>query len=60
LRSIARAGSAVVVLSTDLDEIVQLGDRIAVLYRGRLIEPKVQPAPRAVVGRLLAGGEEAA
>jgi simple sugar transport system ATP-binding protein len=60
LRSIARAGSAVVVLSTDLDEIVQLGDRIAVLYRGRLIEPKVQPAPRAVVGRLLAGGEEVA
>jgi general nucleoside transport system ATP-binding protein len=60
LRSIARAGFAVVVLSTDLDEIIQLGDRIAVLYRGRLIEPRVQPATRAVVGRLMAGGEEAA
>ena len=32
------AGAAVLVISDDLDEVVALGDRIAVMHRGRLTE----------------------
>ena len=33
----ARSGGAVLLVSTDLDEILQLSDRILVLFRGRLV-----------------------
>lgn len=36
LRDAARAGAAVVIISTDLDDLLGLCDRIAVLYRGEL------------------------
>ena len=30
-------GTAVVIISTELDEVVALADRIAVMYRGRIV-----------------------
>jgi simple sugar transport system ATP-binding protein len=36
IRRLAAAGSAIIVITTDIDEILDLADRIAVLYEGRL------------------------
>ena len=40
LVDLARAGSAVLVISQDLDEILEISDRIAVISHGRLSEPR--------------------
>ncbi|MGE0213067.1 MAG: ABC transporter ATP-binding protein [Parvibaculaceae bacterium] len=56
---LARSGSAVVVISQDLDEIFEIADRIAVLSRGRLSE--AEPAAkmtREAIGLLMAGANE--
>jgi simple sugar transport system ATP-binding protein len=37
LRAAAAAGTAVLLISTDLDEIMAISDRICVIYRGRII-----------------------
>lgn len=37
LRAAAAAGAAVLVISTDLDEIMAISDRIGVIYRGQII-----------------------
>ncbi len=39
LVALARQGSAVLVISQDLDEIFEIADRIAVIHHGRLAEP---------------------
>ncbi len=56
LVDLARAGSAVLVISQDLDEIFEVADRIAVVSRGRLSAP----VPAATTSRddigLLMGG----
>ncbi len=51
----AAAGGAVMLLSSDLDELLELSDRLAVLSRGRLRE--VEPAERNPerLGMLIAG-----
>ncbi|HXF56707.1 MAG TPA: ABC transporter ATP-binding protein [Actinomycetota bacterium] len=56
-------GVAVLMVSVELDEVLALADRIAVMYRGRIVD--VLPAAEATregVGLLMAGGslEEAA
>jgi simple sugar transport system ATP-binding protein len=51
------AGSAVLLISDDLDEVLALGDRIAVMHRGQLTEAK--PAAgwtRESIGLAMAGG----
>ena len=35
------AGTAVLLISEDLDEILMLADRVAVIYEGRISEPMV-------------------
>ena len=45
LREARDAGAAVLLISADLDEILSLADRIAVLYRGRM----TPPVPRSEV-----------
>jgi len=59
LIDLARSGSAVLVISQDLDEIFEIADRIAVISRGYLSE--AEPASdmtRERVGLLMAGGAE--
>jgi len=51
-------GSAVLLISFELDEIFTLADRILVMYRGAIVGefPRAQ-ADRAAIGRLMAGAK---
>ena len=56
LMALRDAGGAILYLSSSLDEVLVLGDRIAVMYRGRLS----RPVPRAAadtteIGLMMAG-----
>ena len=53
----ARAcGAGLLLISEDLDELMQLSDRIAVIYRGRLSEARpVEALTRAQLGLMMAG-----
>ena len=55
LVDIAQRGCAVVLISTDLDEILDLSDRIHVLSRGRLSPPLQPPVERERLGLLMGG-----
>jgi simple sugar transport system ATP-binding protein len=54
LSAAAAAGTAVLLFSTDLDELAAVTQRLLVLYRGRLEGP-VSPLHRAKIGALMAG-----
>ena len=49
------AGIPVIVVSTELDEVAALADRIAVMYRGRIIGIVPGDTPRDVLGLMMAG-----
>ncbi|HEU5222570.1 MAG TPA: ABC transporter ATP-binding protein [Candidatus Lumbricidophila sp.] len=49
------AGIPVVVVSTELDEVVALADRIMVMYRGRIVGIVPSTTPRDVLGLMMAG-----
>ncbi len=55
LRAQARAGTAVLLVSTELDEVLELGQRIAVLFRGKLLEVPAEERTRAAIGRRMLG-----
>ncbi len=56
LVDLSRRGTAVLVVSEELDELFEICDRISVMYQGRLSEPKVRAACRIEdVGLLMAG-----
>ena len=55
LRREARAGTAVLLISTELDEVLELGMRIAVLFRGQLLPVAPGAHERAAIGRLMLG-----
>lgn len=48
-------GTPVMIVSTELDEVMQLADRIAVLYRGRLVGIVPATTSRDVLGLMMAG-----
>ncbi|AHG88712.1 ABC transporter related protein [Gemmatirosa kalamazoonensis] len=52
LRAARDAGAAVVVHSTDLDEVLALADRVVAMYGGRVTDV---PADREAVGRAMLG-----
>jgi len=53
---LARSGSAVLIISQDLDEIFELSDTIAVMYDGRLSNPiSASKTTREEIGLLMAG-----
>ena len=49
------AGIPVVVVSTELDEVAALADRIAVMYRGAIVGVVPGGTPRDVLGLMMAG-----
>ena len=50
------AGTAVLVVSSELDEIIALSDRIAVMYRGQIMEiVEASQASKQYLGLLMAG-----
>ncbi|MEQ6896971.1 ABC transporter ATP-binding protein [Microbacterium sp. KR10-403] len=49
------AGVPVIVVSTELDEVVALADRIAVMYRGGIVGIVPADTPRDVLGLMMAG-----
>nr|WP_304661739.1 ABC transporter ATP-binding protein [Arthrobacter sp. zg-Y238] len=49
------AGTPVMIVSTELDEVLELGDRIAVLYGGRLMGIVPGGTSRNVLGLMMAG-----
>ena len=48
-------GTAVLIVSTELDEIYALADRIAVFFHGRLMGIVGPDTPREALGRMMAG-----
>lgn len=48
-------GTAVVIVSTELDEVAALADRIAVMYRGRIVGIVGPDTSREVLGLMMAG-----
>ena len=48
-------GTAVLIVSTELDEVESLADRIAVMYRGRIVGIVPGDTPREVLGLMMAG-----
>jgi simple sugar transport system ATP-binding protein len=59
LRRARERGAAILLISTELDEVLELSDRVGVLYEGRLMGILPPDAPRGEVG-LLMGGRDAA
>ncbi|MBV9470530.1 MAG: ABC transporter ATP-binding protein [Abitibacteriaceae bacterium] len=58
LRTATNKGAAVLLISTDLDEVIQLSDRIGVLYEGRLLPSAELLKPdtnREIIGALMGG-----
>ncbi len=49
------SGIPVIVVSTELDEVVALADRIAVMYRGRIVGIVPGDTPRDTLGLMMAG-----
>ena len=61
LRRVADEGTPVLLISTDLDEVLHLSDRIGVLYEGRLLpEGNLLPVgtPREQIGALMGGASQ--
>jgi len=49
-------GCAILLVSTELDEIIQLSDRIAVMYRGKILDIlNAKEASKEILGLLMAG-----
>ena len=52
------AGIPVIVVSTELDEVTALADRIAVMYRGRIVGIVPGDTPRDTLGLMMAGATD--
>jgi simple sugar transport system ATP-binding protein len=56
LRGAAAEGAAVLVYSSDLDEVLALASRVVVVHRGSLVEPEPGAAGREAIGTLMLAG----
>jgi general nucleoside transport system ATP-binding protein len=52
-------GTAVLVVSSELDEVLALADRVAVMFHGRLMGPFDMPVPKDAIGLMMAGTDPA-
>jgi len=59
LRDAARSGMAVLLISTELEEIIELADRIAVIHRGRIVGEMERRAVDLERLGLMMGGQAA-
>jgi simple sugar transport system ATP-binding protein len=50
-------GVAVLIVSSELDEVMALGDRILVMFRGRIVGERPADADRDEIGLLMAGAQ---
>ncbi|MEI8282775.1 MAG: heme ABC transporter ATP-binding protein, partial [Armatimonadota bacterium] len=56
IRRACQAGACAIVVSFDLDELLDFCDRIVVMTHGELFEPQTEVArDRAAIGRLMVG-----
>ncbi|WP_395145979.1 ABC transporter ATP-binding protein [Armatimonas sp.] len=55
LREAQAAGAAIVLISTELDEVLTLSNRVAVLFEGKLMSIVAPETPREELGRLMGG-----
>ena len=51
-------GKGVLLVSSELDEVVALADRIAVMYRGKIVGIVDPKTPRETIGKMMAGVSE--
>lgn len=49
------AGLPVLIVSTELDEVINLADRIAVMYQGKIVGIVAADTPRIKLGEMMAG-----
>jgi simple sugar transport system ATP-binding protein len=49
------SGAAVIIVSTELEEVMSLADRIAVIYRGRIVGELTGEVSRETIGLMMAG-----
>jgi simple sugar transport system ATP-binding protein len=49
------SGVAVLIVSTELDEVAALADRVVVMYRGKIVGIVPPDTPRGVLGLMMAG-----
>lgn len=54
------AGAAVLLVSAELDEVLSLSDRVAVIHDGHIVAQVSPDIDRTEIGRLMAGGRAAA
>jgi simple sugar transport system ATP-binding protein len=50
-------GDAVLIVSSELDEVMALADRILVMFRGHIVGERPGGADRDEIGLLMAGAE---
>jgi general nucleoside transport system ATP-binding protein len=56
IRQARDAGVGVLLISSELDELIAVADRILVIFRGRIIgDQPADPSAREAIGRLMAG-----
>jgi simple sugar transport system ATP-binding protein len=56
IRSACERGAGVLLISSELDELIQASNRIAVIYRGRIVgELPAAPSNRDAIGTLMSG-----
>ena len=56
IREASRRGIAVLLISSELDEVLAVADRVAVIYRGRVIgERPARADQREAIGFMMAG-----
>jgi ABC-type uncharacterized transport system ATPase subunit len=48
-------GTAVLIVSSELDEVLALADRVAVMFHGRMVGPFDMPIEKGDIGRMMAG-----
>jgi simple sugar transport system ATP-binding protein len=56
LRERRDEGGAIILISTELDEIIELSNRIAVLSRGEIVDIVPPDTPRTSLGLMMGGG----